>query len=118
MAAKTAHVYSPAGGHPITPAKTDEDLAQQLGDLRSRPGEYLLHYGRARTAQTFIKHDLVDEYRLDVCPTTHGAGVALFVERNALRFVAAAPDEPGAMRPYERTNLGAVYYVISSQELA
>jgi dihydrofolate reductase len=75
----------------------DDDLVQQLIELKSEPGEYLLLYGGVRTAQTFIRYNLVDEYRLDVCPTALGTGKALFPERTKLAFVSAAPYASGAM---------------------
>jgi len=75
----------------------DRDLAQRFTDLKNEPGEYLLLYGGVRTAQTFIRHNLVDEYRLDVCPTALGAGKPLFPERTKLAFVSATPYDSGAM---------------------
>src|SRR5262249_22128541 len=76
---------------------SDEDLVRRITDLRNRPGNYLLLYGGARTAQTFVRHNLVDEYRLDVCPTALGAGKPLFPKRTTLVFVSATPYESGAM---------------------
>jgi dihydrofolate reductase len=75
----------------------DDDLAEQVGALKSQPGEYLLLYGGVRTAQTFIDRDLVDEYRLDMCPTSLGSGKSLFPKRSRFRFVEATPYESGAM---------------------
>ena len=76
---------------------SDDDLVEQIRALKSQPGEYLLLYGGVRTAQTFISHGLVDEYRLDVCPTALSAGKALFPERTKLSFVSVTPYESGAM---------------------
>jgi dihydrofolate reductase len=75
---------------------SDEDLVHQIRELKNQPGAYLLLYGGARTARTFIRHNLVDEYRLDVCPTALGAGKPLFRERTKLAFVSATPYESGA----------------------
>ena len=75
----------------------DLDLVQRLLELKREPGEYLLLYGGVRTAQTFVRHNLVDEYRLDVCPTALGAGKPLFPERAGLAFVRATPYRSGAM---------------------
>ena len=75
----------------------DDDLVQRFTELKSEPGEYLLLYGGVRTAQTFIRHNLVDEYRLDVCPTALGAGKPLFLERIRLALVSATPYQSGAM---------------------
>jgi dihydrofolate reductase len=75
----------------------DDDLVEQIRALKSQPGEYLLLYGGVRTARTFIDHGLVDEYRLDVCPTSLGSGKALFPKRTQLTFVDVTPYESGAM---------------------
>jgi dihydrofolate reductase len=75
----------------------DDDLVQRLTDLKREPGEYLLLYGGVRTVQSFIRHNLVDEYQLDVCPTALGAGKPLFPERTELAFVRATPYDSGAM---------------------
>jgi dihydrofolate reductase len=76
---------------------SDEDLVQRITELKNQPGEYLLLYGGVRTAQTFVRHNLVDEYRLDVCPATLGSGKRLFPERTALTLVRATPYQSGAM---------------------
>jgi dihydrofolate reductase len=75
----------------------DEDLVEQVERLKTQPGGYLLLYGGIRTAQTFIDHGLVDEYRLDVCPTALGSGKPLFLKRTNLKFAGATPYESGAM---------------------
>jgi dihydrofolate reductase len=75
----------------------DEDLLRQIEELKNQPGEYLLLYGGARTAQTFTTHNLVDEYRLDTCPSALGAGKRLFLDRKPLDLVSVTPYESGAM---------------------
>ena len=82
---------------------SDHDLVQRFTELKHEPGEYLLLYGGVRTAQTFIRHNLVDEYRLDLCPTALGVGKPLFQERTMLAFVSATPYESGAMTVVYRT---------------
>jgi dihydrofolate reductase len=74
-----------------------EDLVHCLRALKSQAGAYLLLYGGVRTAQTFIDHGLVDEYRLDVYPTALGSGKALFPNRTKLEFISAIPYRSGAM---------------------
>jgi len=76
---------------------SDEDLVQRITELKNQPGGYLLLYGGVRTAQTFVGHNLVDEYRLDVCPTALGSGRRLFPERTKLTLVRATPYQSGAM---------------------
>ena len=55
----------------------DDDLLNKIKELKEQPGEYLLLYGGARTAQALIELGLVDEYRLDVCPVVLGTGKKL-----------------------------------------
>lgn len=80
----------------------DEDLVRHFTELKNESGEYLLLYGGVRTAQTFVRHNLVDEYRLDICPTALGAGKPLFPGRTKLAFVSATPYESGAMNAVYR----------------
>jgi len=77
--------------------RSEDDLVQRFSELKHEAGEYLLLYGGVRTAQTFVRHSLVDEFRLDVCPTALGAGKPLFPERTSLVLVSATPYESGAM---------------------
>jgi dihydrofolate reductase len=77
--------------------KDDDDLVTKLTELKAMPGKYLLFYGGVQTAHSLIKHKLVDEYRLDVCPIALGAGKPLFPERRPLRFISVTPYRSGAM---------------------
>jgi dihydrofolate reductase len=77
---------------------TDEnDLLSKITKLKEQPGDYLLLYGGAQTAQTLIELGLVDEYRLDVCPIALGTGKQLFTRRTNLDLVSVTPYESGAM---------------------
>ena len=75
----------------------DDDLLNKIKELKQQPGEYLLLYGGARTAQALIELGLLDEYRLDACPVFLGTGKQLFTRRTSLDFVSATPYESGAM---------------------
>ena len=77
--------------------ENEDDLVEQIRALKGQAGQYLLLYGGVRTAKSFIDHGLVDEYRLDVCPTALGSGKALFPKRTTLKLVQATPYESGAM---------------------
>jgi len=84
--------------------KDDSDLAAKLKELKAMPGSYLLLYGGTQTAQTLIRNNLVDQYRLDVCPIALGAGKPLFPQRTPLKFVSVTPYKSGAMTViYEAT---------------
>jgi dihydrofolate reductase len=75
----------------------DDDMLSKMKDLKAMPGKYLLLYGGAQTAQSLIKHGLVDEYRLDVCPIALGSGKPLFPQRTPLKFASATPYKSGAV---------------------
>ena len=75
----------------------DDDLVKKIKELKEQPGEYLLLYGGARTAQTFVEFGLVDEYRIDICPVTLGAGKRLFPHRANLELIRVTPYDSGAM---------------------
>ena len=78
-------------------ATDDDDLVSKLKELKAIPAKYLLLYGGVQTAHSLIKHKLVDEYRLDVCPIALGAGKPLFSQRTPLRFISVTPYKSGAM---------------------
>ena len=82
----------------------NDDLRDKIEELKDSPGEYLLLYGGAATAQNLINLGLVDEFRLDVCPVALGAGKRLFVQRTGLEFVGVTPYESGAMTVIYRSN--------------
>jgi dihydrofolate reductase len=80
------------------------DLITKLTELKAMPGSYLLLYGGVQTAQTLIRNNLVDQYRLDVCPIALGAGKPLFPQRVPLKFSSVTPYKSGAMTViYEAT---------------
>ena len=54
------------------------DLADEVGRLKSEPGNDLIAYGGARLDQALSRLGLVDEYRLMIQPAALGAGLPLF----------------------------------------
>ena len=54
------------------------DLAEGIAKLRQKPGKDILVSGSISLAQALIQANLVDVYRLVLCPTTLGAGRRLF----------------------------------------
>jgi dihydrofolate reductase len=75
----------------------DDDLVRQVQEMKQQPGTYLILYGGVRTAQTFIKHGLVDEYRFDMCPVALGAGKAIFTDRTNLKLIESTAYASGAI---------------------
>jgi dihydrofolate reductase len=56
------------------------DLVQEIKKLKEQNGPELQIYGSGNLIQTFLKHDLVDEFRLKIFPITLGTGKRLFAE--------------------------------------
>ncbi|MGQ4619669.1 dihydrofolate reductase family protein [Nocardia sp. R7R-8] len=55
-----------------------EDLVAEITALRAQPGCDMVLFGGPETASAFMKHDLIDEYRLFVHPILLGGGIPLF----------------------------------------
>jgi dihydrofolate reductase len=66
------------------------DIVKHINKLKQEDGKYILAHGGARFAQSLIKHDLIDEYRLFVHPAVVGKGLSIFSEINQLRHLKAA----------------------------
>lgn len=56
------------------------DVVQEVKKLKEQNGPELHIYGSGNLIQTFMKHDLVDEFRLKIFPITLGTGKRLFAE--------------------------------------
>jgi dihydrofolate reductase len=84
-----------------------QDVAKKIQALKQEPGGYLIMYGGVQTARTFVQHDLIDEYRFDICPVILGEGKALFdglTTKNNLKLVSVSPYPSGAITAtYQRT---------------
>ena len=82
------------------------DVAEAVAELKSRPGREIQVHGSGELVQTLMAHDLVDEYRLRICPVLLGTGKRLFAGGTApagLELVDSATTGTGVvMQTYRR----------------
>src|SRR5262249_32837435 len=79
-------------------AKDDHDLVRALTKIKKQPGRSIGIPGGVRTAQTFARLGLVDEYDLLVHPVAIGNGKRLFTSNADLELISAKPYVSGIMR--------------------
>jgi dihydrofolate reductase len=78
--------------------KSDQDLVDAVKKLKEQPGEDLGVPGGIRTAQTFVRLGLIDEYVMTVHPVTIGKGQRVFTDRINLELISAKTYTSGVMR--------------------
>jgi dihydrofolate reductase len=71
-----SHTLTDATWSPSTVLRGD--IAEEVAQLKARPGRELQLHGSARLAQTLLAAGLIDEVRLVVTPTVLGQGRRLF----------------------------------------
>ena len=76
----------------------DEQLADAVRKEKARPGKDLGVPGGIRTARTFVRLGLVDEYVLTVHPAALGNGRRVFTGRTALKLIEAKTYQSGVTR--------------------
>jgi dihydrofolate reductase len=79
-------------------AKSDQELVETVTRIKQRPGKDLGIPGGIRTAQTFVRLGLIDEYVLMVHPVTIGNGQRVFTGRINLELVSEKTYPSGVMR--------------------
>jgi dihydrofolate reductase len=78
--------------------KNDNDLVEAVAKFKRQPGKNLGVPGGIRTAQTFVRLGLIDEYILMVHPVAIGNGKGVFTNRVSLELVSAKTYMSGVMR--------------------
>lgn len=57
---------------------TNDDLVQEINQLKKQPGKDIIAYGGASFVSDLIKNNLIDEYHLFINPTAIGKGKVIF----------------------------------------
>jgi dihydrofolate reductase len=78
--------------------KSDNDLIEAVKKIKQQPGKDLGVPGGIRTAQTFVRLGLIDEYVLMVHPVAIGNGQRVFTDRVNLELVSTKTYRSGVMR--------------------
>ncbi|MEV6280144.1 dihydrofolate reductase family protein [Nocardia sp. NPDC051832] len=89
-----------------------EDLVAEVRALKALPNCDMVLFGGAATASAFIRHDLVDEFRLFVHPLLLGSGIPLFpsaFDRSGLRLVDVATYGSAVVGVHYRHEVHAVH---------
>ena len=78
--------------------KSDNDLVEAVKKIKQQSGKDLGVPGGIRTAQTFVRLGLIDEYVLMVHPVVIGNGQRVFADRVNFELVSAKTYQSGVMR--------------------
>lgn len=58
------------------------DVVEEVAQLKQQSGQDLLIYGSGKLVRSLMPHNLIDEYRLMVCPIALGSGQRLFADNS------------------------------------
>jgi len=78
--------------------KSDNELVEAVKKIKRQPGKNLGVPGGIRTARTFVRLGLIDEYVLMVHPVAIGNGQRIFTDRVNLDLVSTKTYKSGVMR--------------------
>jgi dihydrofolate reductase len=78
--------------------RSDDELVEAVNTIKQQPGKDLGVPGGMRTAQTFVRLGLIDEYVLTIHPIAIGRGQRVFTDRVDLELVSAKTYPSGVMR--------------------
>lgn len=90
-----AHDWSHAE---LVVVKEDLDLVKAVEEAKQKTDKDLGVPGGVRTAQTFVRLGLIDEYVLTVHPVAIGQGQRVFTDRRNLTLVSAKTYTSGVIR--------------------
>ena len=79
-------------------ARTDDDLVEAVRRIKSQPGRDIGVPGGVRTARTFVRLGLVDEFVFLVHPVAIGGGKRVFAGRAPLDLIDAKRYPSGVVR--------------------
>jgi dihydrofolate reductase len=79
-------------------ARDDDELRSAVTRIKGQSGRDLGLPGGIRTAQKFVRLDLVDEYVIMVHPVTIGNGKRVFTNKTNLELVNVKTYQSGVMR--------------------
>jgi dihydrofolate reductase len=82
--------------------KCDDDLVEAVQKIKQQSGKDLGVPGGIRTAQTFVRLGLIDEYVFMVHPVAIGKGQSVFTKRVHLELVSVKTYQSGVMRVHYR----------------
>ncbi len=74
------------------------NVAEEVAKLKQQPGNNISITGSGELIRSLMQYDLIDEYRLLVCPVVLGVGKRLFKDAKdtkVLRLVEAKPYDTG-----------------------
>jgi dihydrofolate reductase len=77
-----------------------DNIAEAINKIKQQPGKDIWLLGSTALAQTFMELDLIDDYRINLNPTTLGSGKSLFggVTRPiSLKLLESRPFKSGVV---------------------
>jgi dihydrofolate reductase len=78
--------------------KSDQDLVATVTRLKEQAGSDFALIGGVRTAQSFARLGLIDEYEVLVHPVVLGKGERVWTSRSDLSLVSVKAYQSGVMR--------------------
>jgi dihydrofolate reductase len=74
-----------------------DNAAEEIAKIKGQPGQNILMFGSGVAAQTLMRHNLIDEYRINVNPVVLGKGKPLFGDARLKLKLLEAQTFPGGV---------------------